>query len=504
MATRKLREAQLGKGGQPDGLTTVWVFVCVLGAGCWWVLRRPRVSGPLALAFLLVLVPGAIYGAGLLVVAGVASLPRWGSRTALKSRGRRSFYARDWQRSMTLCGLMKRDAAKAIVPRLVSVRCSPYFDHLTLHLRPGQTRQSVLDSADEIRHTYNSKACRVHDVEHKWHHGRGTRVRLDLQRQDALAAVVARLEAPEVVNLEAVAIGRTEYGEVWSINLLGTHYLVGGGTGSGKGSVLWSIINGVGPAIRDGYVELWGIDMKGGQELIHGREMFQADRYVGEGADLDEAEALISSLVDVMKERSSGFAETRERKPTISIEKPLILCVIDEAADLTGLKGPQGQRINGMLSMLCRRGRSVGITMVFILQDPRKEGLPFRDQIPNGIGLRLDEPFQIDAVLGPGSYKAGARCMDIPGTPEPNQPVDGRGIGYMTTLGVKAPLRVRASFVTDEDLREMCETYRAFDRATYEVHRPSSRVLTAIDSSPIVEGTVLRFQRDDDSEAVSK
>jgi S-DNA-T family DNA segregation ATPase FtsK/SpoIIIE len=230
--------------------------------------------------------------------------------------------------------------------------------------------------------------------------------------------------------------------------------------------VLWSIVRGVGPEIRAGRVELWGIDAKGGQELIHFREGFQKDCYVGEGADIDEAEALLARLVGIMKERSSRYAETRARKPTVTVDEPLILCVIDEMADITLCPDTrQRARINGHLSMLCRRGRSVGITMLMLLQDPRKEAVPFRDQIPHGIGLRLSARFEVDAVCGQGAYEAGADCLEIPGMPEPGQPKDGRGVAFMTTLGQPLPVRVRASYITDDDLAEMCVLYPAFDRS---------------------------------------
>jgi S-DNA-T family DNA segregation ATPase FtsK/SpoIIIE len=463
-----------------------------VGKGLWLLARRPRALACFALASTatFLLSTGLVLALLLIVlgayVAGCVWLPA-AFRHPARGKAKKASYARGWMTAMKLCGLMKRDGTQELVPKLVAVRCSPYFDHLTLHLRPGQTRKNVLDAADAIAHTFHSPACRVMPLEHKWHHGRGTRVSVNLQRQDALAAVVARIEAPEDVNLEAVAIGRTEYGDVWSINLLGTHYLVGGATGAGKGSVLWSIINGIGPAIRDGRVQLWGIDPKGGQELIHGKEMFT--RYVGEDDDLDEAEQLLTDLVTLMKGRSSEFAQTRARKPTVTVEQPLILCVVDEMADLTLCPDSrQAGRFKGLMSQLCRRGRSVGITMLMLLQDPRKEAVPFRDQIPHGIGLRLSARFEVDAICGPGAYEAGANCLEIPGAPEPGQPLDGRGTAFMTTLGKVLPVRVRASYITDDDLAEMCTLYPAYDH---------SRVSDAI-------AVAQEFDVDDDEREPSK
>lgn len=457
-------------------LTDLIVVPVILGfRGLRWLLRCPRAIACFALVvattFLLPTTWALVLLLTLLGICVASSIRHpQAIRGLTKSRAKKASYARGWETNMTLCGLMKRDGINPRVPDLVNVRCTQYFDHLTIHLQPGQTRKHVLDAADGLAHTFNSPACRVMPLEHKWWHKRGTRVSVNLQRQDALAAVVARIEAPEEVNLEAVAIGRTEYGDVWSINLIGTHYLVGGATGAGKGSILWSIINGIGSAIADGHVQLWGIDCKGGQELIHGREMFKPGCYVGENADIDEAEALLARLVDIMKERSSRYAESRARKPQITVDEPLILCVVDEMADITLCPDSrQRGRINGHLSMLCRRGRSVGITMLMLLQDPRKEAVPFRDQIPHGIGLRLSARFEVDAVCGPGAYEAGANCLEIPGAPEPGQPQDGRGVAFMTTLGKVLPVRVRASYITDDDLAEIRGRYPAYDRTSSTV-----------------------------------
>ena len=99
-----------------------------------------------------------------------------------------------------------------------------------------------------------------------------------------------------------------------------------------------------------------------------------------------------------------------------------------------------------------------------ILQDPRKEAIPFRSLIPHGIGLRLKDLYEVDAILGPGAYQAGADCPGIPGKPEYGQSVDGRGVAYVTQLGETTPLRVRASFVEDQDIAEMAAAYPAFKR----------------------------------------
>ncbi|MGY4103994.1 FtsK/SpoIIIE domain-containing protein, partial [Nocardia sp. R16R-3T] len=74
------------------------------------------------------------------------------------------------------------------------------------------------------------------------------------------------------VDLEAVPVGVTEDFDTWRLRVLYSHILLAGATGSGKGSVLWSILAGIGPAIRDGLVDVRLADPKGGAEFGRGED----------------------------------------------------------------------------------------------------------------------------------------------------------------------------------------------------------------------------------------
>jgi S-DNA-T family DNA segregation ATPase FtsK/SpoIIIE len=50
--------------------------------------------------------------------------------------------------------------------------------------------------------------------------------------------------------------------------------LVAGSAGAGKGSVLWSLLRGLGRETRDGRVQVRAIDPKGGMELGPGRALY--------------------------------------------------------------------------------------------------------------------------------------------------------------------------------------------------------------------------------------
>lgn len=56
-------------------------------------------------------------------------------------------------------------------------------------------------------------------------------------------------------------------------------------------------------------------------------------------------------------------------------------------------------------------------------------------------------------VLGDGARARGADCDTIPETTP--------GVGYVRLDGQREPVRVRAAYVTDDDIRAMAREYRA-------------------------------------------
>ncbi len=70
---------------------------------------------------------------------------------------------------------------------------------------------------------------------------------------------------------------------------------------------------------------------------------------------------------------------------------------------------------------------------------------------PTRIGLRLTEADQTDMVLGDGARQAGAVCDRIPESLP--------GVAYVVQEGIREPLRVRAAYVSDDELRVMQHDY---------------------------------------------
>ena len=102
------------------------------------------------------------------------------------------------------------------------------------------------------------------------------------------------------------------------------------------------------------------------------------------------------------------------------------------------------------LATLTTQGRAVGYSVVAALQDPRKDVLTIRNLFPDRIAMRLDEPEQVDMVLGDGARDRGAACELIS-----TDPATGAGVAFVRLESDPDPVRVRAGWVTDADIRDM-------------------------------------------------
>jgi S-DNA-T family DNA segregation ATPase FtsK/SpoIIIE len=231
--------------------------------------------------------------------------------------------------------------------------------------------------------------------------------------------------AGESVDLSRVPVGLCEDGTPYRLKVLGTHVLVVGATGSGKGSVIWSTLHALAPSIREGLVSVWCLDPKGGMELAPGRGLFSRFVYgdpdepssLGETGSAYELEfaTVLEDAVAVMRRRQAAL-RGRTRLHTPTIDEPLVLVVVDEIASLTAyvVDREAKKRIASALSLLLSQGRAVGVTVIGAVQDPRKEVLSMRDLFPTRIALRLTEVDQVGLVLGQGARERGARCDQIP------------------------------------------------------------------------------------------
>ncbi len=394
---------------------------------------------------------------GLVVLAGsiAAALVVWRWRfpvsfsrfigTPARAQWRAWHYRRRWAAVMTIGRLAPVYQGRVLLPVLGKVSATRFTDRVPVRLVSGQSAADFAARADNLAHGFGAMLCRIRSATP------GALV-LEFVRRDALAAIIPVLPLPAHVDLRALAVGRREDGQVWLVRVHGTHVLIAGATGSGKASLLWSLIRAMLPAMVAGLVRIWAADPKL-MELAYGRAIF--DRYGRYAATPAAIVAMLEDAVEQMQARAAIFAgKHREHTPTI--EHPFIVIVVDEVAFLTAYLTDRAlrDRIKAALATLTTQGRAAGFSVVAALQDPRKEVMSIRNLFPDRIAMRLDEPEQVDMVLGDGARDRGA-LADLISTDE----TTGAGVAYVRLATDPDPVRVRAAWVTDADIRAMGADY---------------------------------------------
>ena len=143
---------------------------------------------------------------------------------------------------MTLAGLAPTYRQRVLLPVLVSVRALGAVDLVTVRMVTGQAPDDFADRSGNLAHAFAAQLCRVRDA------GPGS-VTLEFVRADTLAYPIPAFPVSPYVDLAALPVGWCEDGQPWLLRLLGSHVLIAGATGSGKGSVIWSAVRAMLPAM---------------------------------------------------------------------------------------------------------------------------------------------------------------------------------------------------------------------------------------------------------------
>ena len=410
--------------------------------------RHPMVT-TLCLALAAVYVVTGVRGLVLSIVAAGAALVIWrrghpaSFTRCVTSRYRwATVYSRRWQPAMVTCGLAARLDGEEYLPRIRRVVSSPFVDRVLVRTLPGQAPEDYDRQTAQLAHTFEATRCRIRL-------DRPGRVWLDFSHGDPLRDVLPPVDPQEPPDFTALPLGRQEDGRAWLLRLLGTHVLIAGASGSGKGSVLGSLLRALGPGIRDGSAQIWAIDPKGGMELTPASGLFARFAY-------DSPESMVRLLEDavtLMRSRAEGLRRAQKRVHTPTVGDPLIVVVVDELAALTAYVGDRDlkRRAEAALQLLLSQGRAPGVLVVAAVQDPGKDVVAFRDLFTARIALRLLEDVQVDMVLGRSARLRGAECDQIPASLP--------GTGYVVREGIREPVRVRAAYLSDDDVASTVSAY---------------------------------------------
>src|SRR3954465_1622561 len=467
------------------GLTTLqrWVVplwlsilsrtVRLLGRPAWrtagWLIVRPLLAVPLLLlgaGFLELGARGFWVALSLvMLVAGVwlgVSASSFDRLVLQRLRGWwrwLTHYRRTWYPALEGCGLARvTPDRKVFVPRVRKVTSTRWVDTLHVRLLHGHTPEDLAKQSEGLRHAFGALRCTVAEA-------RPGRVRVVMFVRDPLAQVVPAIPVENlapVPNLDAVPVGRTEFGQACTLKLAGTHHIVAAATGAGKSTLTWNVVLALGPAIACGLVRVTGLDPKGGMELYPGRPLFTF-------YEDDSPAAIADALDDVVLRMAQRKQRLRgaSRDWSMSLDQPFELVIVDELAALTAYVPDRRlrERIAGSLQLVLSQGRALGFCVLACVQDPRKEILPFRDLYPTRIALRVTEDTHSNLTLGDGAKEPGALG--------PRIREDTPGVGYRRLDGVAEPVRVRFGHVTDADIAAMAVLWPAPPLSTQPAAQPA-------------------------------
>jgi S-DNA-T family DNA segregation ATPase FtsK/SpoIIIE len=287
---------------RPLLLLSIGLFV-----GVWWF---TLVHGPVPLLAFLFVMGGLLATWRRWKPDAFRQQVTWRCRGSWRSR---SIYRRLWQPAMVSTGLALTLDTEEHVPALTSVRSSASVDLLTVRMLPGQVLDDWTRAAERLAQTFGVVDARIQPVP-----GRPNQLRLSFLARDPLTQPVSMTATHEPVDFSSLPVALREDGETYRLRLLGTHVLVVGATGAGKGSVLWSTLAAIGPAVRDRLVEVWAIDPKGGMELAAGAPLFARFAYgdTDNGAFEDDfANVLEDAVLTMRRRQSSQRGTTRQHTP---------------------------------------------------------------------------------------------------------------------------------------------------------------------------------------------
>ncbi|HLR85557.1 MAG TPA: FtsK/SpoIIIE domain-containing protein [Nocardioidaceae bacterium] len=428
------------------------------GRAMWWVLRRPRRAARLGAAGFVawmtarygpVVLVGAVLGLGVGLGLWAWKRPhsfRCRVTWRLRGRWRRRVLMRRWRDVIAGCGLSgKDDDGTRVMPVPGPVVSSPHRDRFLVPMAAGHTIADWNEHAEALAVGLDAHACRIRTPQQPNRRFRRKVPRrivsVELVRTDVLAEHVSPFAATATPNLRGLPVAVTEDATAYRLRLLGTHLLIAGETGSGKGSVIWSIIRQVKPGIDSGLVRLIGIDPKR-VELPMGAGLFHELN-----VNTDDIAAGLERLVKISEQRQQVM-QGEKRLHTPTVDEPFYLVIIDEILALTQFAdNPTRKRVDAALGVLLTQGRSQAITIVGATQDVSKDVLKWRHLFPHRLALRLAESIHVDMALGDGMRGAGALCDLIPD--------DMPGTAYAALDGLREPVRIRFPFTTDAEIQAM-------------------------------------------------
>jgi DNA segregation ATPase FtsK/SpoIIIE, S-DNA-T family len=369
-------------------------------------------------------------------------------------------YRRQWDAVMVRCGLAVKVQDEQYPPKLARVATTPYWDRLTVRMQIGHEPAQFHKAADRLRTGFAAQRIVVQEIA-------PARLSIDLMRRDPLVEIVPPAPMPATtaaIDFAHLPVGLDEFGDPYTVSVVGGHTSIAGSTGAGKAGLQWNVLRGLAPAIADGTVRLVGIDPKA-KELRQARELYADEDYA---VGPDEVLALLQRLVDELAAANDADGANGERDFVPSTARPLTLIQIDELAPLLAYwPRTTRQKIEDFLGLLLTQGRAAGFILLGAIQEPTKDIFKIRDLFTRRLAMRLPTESHTDAALVEHAVDYGAQCHQISElTP---------GVLFSLQDGATSTVRARLGCVTNDDIRALVEYVQALRTVVHlDSRRPAA------------------------------
>ncbi|MGY5210016.1 hypothetical protein [Nocardia gipuzkoensis] len=321
----------------------------------------------------------------------------------------------------------------------------PVGARIRLRMLTGQEPKQFAARIEQLAVALDAQAVRV--VEHQ-----GRYICLDVRTTDPLKNKIPVPIPAEPVDLTALNPGLREDGEQWLVPLLERNWLGVGVPGAGKSGFVHSALVATAPAARDGVVVNIMIDLKFGVEAAKARGLLHHTA-TSEAAAEDVLRWLRWELVE---KRGRDMEARGIDKHIPTPQAPAYHLIIDELAEL--LDNPDTRKLFlRLLISIMRLGRALGFSVSAYTQLGNKAILGMlRDLFQIRIGMRMTSPEQVVMTYGDHhAIERGAANTTIPDK-------DTQGIAYVVDEGSSQIVRVRAYYVTPDDLTRFAALYPPF------------------------------------------
>lgn len=297
------------------------------------------------------------------------------------------------------------------VPELVDLTLSPLGIRHEVKVLNGQTFEQYHRAVPALMELWQVASVRVQRARpgHVW---------ITPVSADPLATSVTLTpdSLHPAVDLSSVPLGMTEDGDVWSLPLDQTSSVFGGVPGAGKSVAINVLLANVSHRPD---VQLIGIDLKGGLELGDWEPRCAAVAFDQAAAlsVLDRLHLLHKARMQLL--RTAGYASMANHG--YSVDHPLYLVVVDEAAELFSPEGSSKEAkvlasdLLAQTSRIVRLCRATGIVVLLATQKPTADSLPtiIRDNAPAKTAFRCTTAEQAVSILGDAARSAEFAPTDI-------------------------------------------------------------------------------------------